>query len=109
MLMNPPLAFIPDASLEERANDVLSRYEREIEPIFRPPVPVEPIADFMLELNLEWLDIPDTEAEPILAYLVPTTKTIRLNERRQTFFAQYPGTYAYTLAHEIGHYLLHVM
>jgi tetratricopeptide (TPR) repeat protein len=109
MQINPDVPFIPDASLEELANELLERYEREIEPIFGPPVPVEKIADFLLELNLEWLDIPDTEAEPILAYLDPGSKTIRLNEQRLAFFEQYPGTYQYTLAHEIGHYQLHLL
>ncbi len=109
MQINPHVPFIPEASLEKLANELLERYEREIEPIFRPPVPVEKIADFLLELSLEWLDIPDTEAEPILAYLNPGSKTIRLNERRLAYFEQYPGIYEYTLAHEIGHYRLHLL
>jgi Zn-dependent peptidase ImmA (M78 family) len=109
MQINPDVPFIPDATLEELANELLERYERDIEPIYRPPVPVEKIADFLLELNLEWLGIPDTEAEPILAYLDPGSKTIRLNERRLAFFEHYPGTYQYTLAHEIGHYQLHLL
>ncbi len=87
---------------------MLDRYAWEIEPIAIPPVPVEKIADFLLDLSLEWLDIPDTVEEPILAYLQPDSKTIRLNERRLAYFEQYPGTYEYTLAHEIGHYQLHV-
>ena len=109
MQINPDVPFIPDATLEELANELLERYGRDIEPIYKPPVPVEKIADFLLELNLEWRDIPDTEAEPILAYLDPGSKTIRLNERRLAFFEQYPGTYQYTLAHEIGHYQLHLL
>ncbi|MEW5957262.1 MAG: ImmA/IrrE family metallo-endopeptidase [Chloroflexota bacterium] len=109
MQINPHIAFISKAGLEEMANALLDQYAREIEPIARPPVPVEKIADFLLELNLEWLDIPDTELAPILAYLDPGSKTIRLNERRLAHFEQYPGTYEFTLAHEIGHYQLHVL
>jgi tetratricopeptide (TPR) repeat protein len=109
MQINPQVPFISDASLEELADELLDRYEREIEPIFRPPVPVEGIADFLLELNLEWLEIPDTKTEPILAYLDPRSKTIRLNERWLIYFEQYPGTYEYTLAHEIAHYQLHLL
>lgn len=109
MQINPQVSFIPKARLEALANSLLARYGREIEPIFGPPVPVEKIADFLLELNLEWLEIPDTEAEPILAYLDPRSRTIRLNERRLAHFEQYPGTYQYTLAHEIGHYQLHLL
>ena len=108
MPIDAHVPFIADADLEQIANDLLSRYEREIEPILQPPVPVEQIADFLLQLNLEWLDIPDTDTEPILAYLDPKDRAIRLNERRLAYFSQYPGTYEYTLAHEIGHYQLHV-
>ncbi|MBN1992461.1 MAG: ImmA/IrrE family metallo-endopeptidase [Anaerolineae bacterium] len=107
--INPRVPYIADADLEELANELLERYEREVAPIFRPPAPVEEIADFLLELNLEWLDIADTETEPILAYLDPATKTIRFNERRLAYFEQYPGTYQFTLAHEIGHYQLHLL
>ena len=109
MQINPHPPYLPRANLEEAANTLLDRYVQEIEPINRPPVPVEEIADFLLELSLEWLEIPDTDEEPILAYLHPHSKTIRLNERRLAFFEQYPGVYQYTLAHEIGHYQLHLL
>lgn len=108
MRINPDIPFISDATLEALANALLDRYEREIEPIFEPPVPVEKIADFLLELNIEWLAIPDTETAPILAYLHPHSQTIRLNERRLAHFEQHPGVYEYTLAHEIAHYQLHL-
>jgi tetratricopeptide (TPR) repeat protein len=103
------VSYLSDVELEILADSLLERYQREIEPIFGPPVPVEKIADFLLELNIEWLDIPDTDKEPILAYLHPNSRTIRFNERRLDYFEQYPGVYEYTLAHEIGHYQLHVL
>jgi hypothetical protein len=109
MQINPQVPFISEARVEELANDLLDQYNWEIEPIFGPPIPVERIADFLLELNLEWLNIPDTEEEPILAYLDPPSKTIRFNEQRLPYFEQHPGTYEYTLAHEIGHYQLHLL
>ncbi len=108
MKINPQVPFFSDADLEELAESLLDQYEQEIEPIFEPPVPVEKIADFLLELNIEWLGIPDTEDEPILAYLLPSTQTIRLNERRMDYFDRFPGVYEYTIAHEIGHYHLHL-
>ena len=108
MQINPLVPFIPENELEQSAYTLLARYEREIAPIAALPVPVEEIADFLLELGIEWLDIPDTDDEPILAYLHPASKTIRFNERRLPYFEQYPGTYQYTLAHEIGHYQLHL-
>ena len=109
MQINPHVPYLSKNDLERLANSLLDQFEREIEPIVEPPVPVEHIADFLLDLNLEWLEIPDSEEEPILAYLLPSAKTIRLNERRLAYFEQYPGTYEYTLAHEIGHYQLHLL
>lgn len=108
MQINSHVPFIPQRELEALANTLLGEYARAIEPISMPPVPVEEIADFLLELNIEWLAIDDTEDEPILAFLHPGSKTIRLNERRLPYFEEHPGTYQYTLAHEIGHYQLHV-
>lgn len=109
MQINPHVPFIADAILEELADDLLAAYEEEIEPIREPPVSIEKIADFLLELNIEWLPIADDEIAPILAYLHPATHTIRLNERRLDHFKQHPGVYEYTLAHEIAHYQLHLI
>jgi hypothetical protein len=103
MQINPHVPFISEAELEGLAGELLARYEREIEPLLDPPVPIEQIADFLLELNIEWLDMPDTDEEPSLAYLWPDSQTIRLNEGRLAYFEQSPGLYEYTLAHEIGH------
>lgn len=108
MQINPHVSFIAEERLEAVANGLLERYEREIAPIVAPPVPVEKIADFLLDLRIEWLDMPDTDDEPVLAYLHPESKSIRFNERRLDYFEQYLGTYEYTLAHEIGHYLFHL-
>jgi Zn-dependent peptidase ImmA (M78 family) len=108
MQINPHIPFLSKDRLESLANALLDQFEQEIEPLPAPPVPVEKIADFLLDLNLEWLEIDDTDDEPILAYLLPGARTIRLNERRLAHFEQYPGSYEFTLAHEIGHYQLHL-
>jgi hypothetical protein len=108
MQVKSQVPFIPEPELEKQANLLIDRYYQEIEPILSPPVPVEKIADFLLELGMEWIPIPDTDDEPILAYIHAESRTIRLNEKRQSHFDQYMGTYEYTLAHEIGHYLFHL-
>ena len=35
-------------------------------------------------------------------------RTIRVNDRARTLFEQYPGLETFSLAHEIGHWILHV-
>ena len=108
MQIDPHVRFLSDKKLEQLANDLLARYEQAIAPIIKPPTPVEEIADFLLELNIEWLDIADSDDDPVLAYLHPGASVIRFNQRRMDYFDAYPGTYEFTMAHELGHYMLHV-
>ena len=108
MEIKPHVSFIPDATIEARANVLLARYHRESKPVLAPPVPVEKIADLLLELGTLWTTIPDTDDNPILAYIYPKPKIIHLNEARRAHFSKYMGTYEFTLAHELGHYDLHL-
>lgn len=110
MQVNPVTSYLTNSEIEVRANALLDLYVAEIEPIETPPVPVEKIADLLLELNLSWVSIRDTDDEPIMAFIDASKRTIRLNERRQaTHFDRHSGLYEYTLGHEVGHYDLHVM
>lgn len=93
-----------------KASALLARYGKKVGAIVAPPVPVEGIADLLLELNLSWEDIADTDDAPVLAFIDAAQHTIRLNERRRaTHFDPYNGLYEYTLGHEVGHYDLHVI
>jgi Zn-dependent peptidase ImmA (M78 family) len=109
MQIKPHVSFVPDTQLEARAYTLLERYHREIQPVLAPPVPVEKIADFLLELGILWAAIPDTDDDPILACIHPKSKIIHLNEARQDHFGKYMGTFEFTLAHELGHYDLHLV
>lgn len=110
MQVNPVTSYLTNAEIEARACALLDRYAAEIAPIAAPPVPVEKIADLLLELNLSWVPIRDTDEEPTLAFIDAPNHTIRLNERRQeTHFNRHSGLYEYTLGHELGHYDLHVL
>jgi Zn-dependent peptidase ImmA (M78 family) len=108
MQIKPHVSFIPDVKIEARASVLLERYHQEVEPLLAPPVPAEKIADFLLELGILWITIPDTDDDPILAYIHPKSKIIHLNEARQDHFGKYMGTFQFTLAHELGHYDLHL-
>lgn len=73
-----------------------------------PPVPVEWIAEHLLDLCIVWDALPTSPAAPVLGGLDPIRGEIVLNEREARRFAAFPGLEAFTLAHEIGHWLLHV-
>src|SRR5579859_3166460 len=69
MHVRPDLSFVPDAALEIRAGQLLQRYTQAYGPVTEFPVPVEHIADLLLELDLLWEPIPDGPAVWTLAYL----------------------------------------
>lgn len=109
MRVDPHPVYKNDSDIEAAANALLDRYHKEIEAISEPPVPVEAIADFLLELHLDWGPIEDEDGAPVLAYINAQTRAIRLNERRRAHFESFPGLYEFTLGHEIGHERMHVI
>jgi Zn-dependent peptidase ImmA (M78 family) len=102
------LAFIPDQTIEKRAYSLLSSFESQYGRIASPPIPIEKIIECYLDLWIDWDEIDDTVEEKILGYIDPSTKKIRLNTRHLSHFEEYIGTEAYTKAHEVGHWDLHV-
>ena len=109
MLVNPAIDRLNRPMLEARASELLRDYQRRFAPITAPPVPVEKIADLHLGLSFDWLTIPDDDRQPILGYIQAGAKTICLNERRQDHFDQFAGSLEFTIAHEVGHYLMHLV
>ncbi|MGD9893041.1 MAG: ImmA/IrrE family metallo-endopeptidase [Dehalococcoidia bacterium] len=73
-----------------------------------PPVPVEWIAEHLLDLRILWDTLLVNREAPVLGGLDPVRGEIVLNEVEARRFAAFPGLEAFTLAHEIGHWVLHV-
>ena len=73
-----------------------------------PPVQVEWIAEHLLDLAILWDALPTDRDAPVLGGLDPLRGEIVLNEREIHRFRTFPGQEAFTLAHEVGHWLLHV-
>ena len=73
-----------------------------------PPVPVEWIVEHLLDLCIVWDALPTDPEAPVLGGLDPLRGEIVLNEREARRFAAFPGLEAFTLAHEVGHWVLHV-
>ena len=71
------------------------------------PVPVERIADHC-DLGILWEPISEPLGQTILAGLDPTGRLIIFNERRRSLFDSTPFLYNTVLAHELGHWHLHV-
>ena len=100
--------FLSDSRLEEMAARVLRRYESSHGAVINPPVPVERILEDLLDLNILWDDISEPPRQSILAALDPGSKTVVFNESRRTLITDTPGLYYTVLAHEAGHWEVHV-
>ena len=102
--------FIPEAEIEKRACYFLHRYAHQFQPIVQPPVPVEKIIDLVLGIPIVWEPIPDQDGKPVLAKLIVKREhmQISMNESRLGFFEEHRGVEEYSLAHELGHYALHI-
>ncbi len=105
--------YISDAEIEAYATGILQKYGRQCKPITTPPVPIEDIIDLVVDIPIVREAIPDHHGSPVLAKLVakghphPALEII-VNEDKQTFFDQYKGMEEYSLAHELGHCVLHI-
>ena len=100
--------FLADSQLEEMAARLLRRYDSLHGAVTSPPVPVERILEDLLDLNILWDDISEPPQQSILAALDPGERTVVFNESRRTVIIDTPGLYYTVLAHEAGHWEVHV-
>lgn len=69
-----------------------------------PPIDAEQLAEFHFGLNFDCRPLADTN---ILAELSVAQKTIYINEARADDFSANVGLKNFTIAHELGHWVLH--
>ena len=100
--------YIPDSEIESKAYAMLAGFESQYGKVVKPPIPIDRIIESYLDIWMDWDVIQDTNEEKILGYLNPSTKKILMNERHRDHFEEYIGTEAYTKAHEVGHWDLHI-
>ncbi|MBW4682775.1 MAG: ImmA/IrrE family metallo-endopeptidase [Microcoleus vaginatus WJT46-NPBG5] len=104
MSLFKPYRFYSKAEIERRANDLLRRMD--LTPNFTPEWPFEAslVADF-LDLGVVWDCIPPDEEGAIAARILPSLRQIEINEE----ILNLPqGFQESTIAHEIGHWVLHI-
>jgi len=91
--------YLPYDVLRERAEDFLGRYHSSHE----IPVPIEEIVEFQFEMDI----VPEPglhEHFDIDSYITADLTEIRIDE---FVYASRPGRYRFSLAHELGHRVLH--
>jgi IrrE N-terminal-like domain len=105
--------FISEKEIESAAEQVLLGYERAMTPIAVPPVPIEKIITF-LNLKQDILDLyaflgmeRDAGFDLLGALCVESGRIYVHHEIDPDVYSWREGRYHFTLAHEIGHWVLH--
>lgn len=91
--------YLPYDVLRERAEDFLGRYHRSRE----MPVPIEEVVEFQFEMDI----VPEPGLHQhfdIDSYITADLTEIRVDE---FVYQSRPGRYRFSLAHELGHRMLH--
>ena len=98
-----PFRFISKIEIEACALDIWLQMERSQNKL-QLPIDASIIAEF-LDLDLVWDSIADDEQGAIAARILPLEKLIEINEN----IPQLKGGFGEsTIAHEIGHWVLHI-
>ncbi len=100
-----PYRYYPKEAIEYQANNLLRRMAKRGEQ-FAPawPFDVSLVADFF-DLGVIWERIPADEQGAIAARILPVQRCIEINEE---ILDKPQGFQESTLAHEIGHWVLHI-
>lgn len=106
--------FITDKEIDEAASFVLTSYARKYNLPINPPVPVEDILDLLYDIPIVVEDFSRdfADSQSVLAALWYTGKEdgwiVRINSDLDP--EKHPeriGRYRFSVAHEIGHWVLH--
>jgi len=104
-VVHQSMPFLSKDEIECRTEKLLAEFQTLEEAPIGFPIPVERIAEGLLNLRMDWDAIDETD---VLARLDPSTRTVTMNTARIDFFDEYPGAQNFTVAHEIGHWKLHI-
>ena len=94
---------ISNVSIETRANELLTGYFASEQKPITLPIPVEEIAEFHLGYTLAYTTDGMFSDPNVLGGICFDTKTIFINLSVES----HEGRHAFTIAHEIGHHVLH--
>jgi len=95
----PPVPHLSYDQLRRHAEAFLAKYH----PAQQLPVPIEQIIEFQLHLDI--VPLPGLEeAFEIVGFTASTLDEISID---QHVYEHQPGRYRFTLAHEVGHVILH--
>ncbi len=72
-------------------------------------VPIDEIIEFYYKIDISWEPIDHLNASNmVMAAIFPTQRKIVMNDSCKELFVEKNGTMNFTMAHELGHWVLHV-
>ncbi|UQZ87482.1 hypothetical protein SK3146_06784 [Paenibacillus konkukensis] len=100
--------YITNEQMESVTMSILTDYGYDPHDKVIRPVPIEELVEFHFDLQIIWEAIDHLDQDGmVMAAIFPTEKRIVLNETHRELFDSKLGTYHFTLAHELGHWVLH--
>lgn len=90
------------SEIEKVANETLIKAG-----ITAPKIMADNIAEFTYGLELEWRNLNQCSEGKVLAAISVQRRIIYLNESLETELKNCPGRMNFSIAHELGHWLLH--
>jgi Zn-dependent peptidase ImmA (M78 family) len=99
-----PFRFIEKVEIEAKAIEVLLEMQKTSNYIPKFPLDASRVAEF-LGLDVVWDKIPDDDRGAIAARILPLERLIEINEDIPTLRGGFGES---TIAHEIGHWVLHI-
>ena len=101
--MNVP--WISKEKIALKALDLIENFQALAEYEVKPPIPVEDIIERYLGLRLLYDDLHKVFGRDVLGAVYVESKAICINER--LFESSSEGRLVFTIAHEVGHWVLH--
>lgn len=102
------MRILRNQEIEEIAASRLAELERQLGRPLSPPIPIDLVAEKVLDLDFLWEAIDELPGEKILGGLVAKKRLIVLNEKRKEAFVEKPGLERSTKGHEMGHWDLFI-
>ncbi len=99
-----PFRLLQKQEIEAKASELLRRMEQNPKYVSHWPIEASRIAEFV-GLDVVWDSIPDDEQGKIAARILPLKHLIEINEDIPELRGAFGEA---TIAHEIGHWILHV-
>lgn len=102
------IPYLTESAIELATEKLIARFERKYGCIEEHCVPLDEIAECVLDLDVRCENLKSIYGELTLGAIYFNTREIRIDDTlNDELYPAKRGRYRFTLAHEIGHWMLH--